>query len=127
MFRLGRYARGGRLTQVKQPLTVEFRALSPALLAAPPIHEWVGTDPARAKVAHACWCAIDELPSVPEAGCVEGAAALRRALVKGGLLRFFLLIRRHTAFSPYVAPRFPHMSQINSRFSARRRWRGRQI
>ena len=86
MFRLGRYARGGRLTQVKQPLTVEFRALSPALLAAPPIHEWVGTDPARAKVAHACWCAIDELPSVPEAGCVEGAAALRRALVEGGLL-----------------------------------------
>ena len=23
------------------------------------------------------------------------------------------LIRRHTPFSPYVAPRFPHMSEIN--------------
>ena len=26
-------------------------------------------------------------------------------------------IRRHTPFSPYVAPRFPHMSEINSLFS----------
>ena len=27
------------------------------------------------------------------------------------------LIRRHTPFSPYVAPRFPHMSEINSFFT----------
>ena len=27
------------------------------------------------------------------------------------------LIRRHTPFSPYVAPRFPHISEINSLFS----------
>ena len=29
----------------------------------------------------------------------------------------FSLIRRHTPFSPYVAPRFPHMSEINCLFS----------
>ena len=29
----------------------------------------------------------------------------------------FFSIRRHTPFSPYVAPRFPHMSEINSLFS----------
>ena len=29
----------------------------------------------------------------------------------------FVLIRRHTPFAPYVAPRFPHMSEINSLFS----------
>ena len=28
-----------------------------------------------------------------------------------------VLIRRHTAFSPYVAPRFPHMPEINYLFS----------
>ena len=28
----------------------------------------------------------------------------------------FFLIRRHTPFSPYVAPRFPHMSEMNSLF-----------
>ena len=27
------------------------------------------------------------------------------------------VIRRHTPFSPYVTPRFPHMSEINSLFS----------
>ena len=27
------------------------------------------------------------------------------------------VIRRHTPFSPYVAPRFPHLSEINSFFS----------
>ena len=29
------------------------------------------------------------------------------------------VIRRHTPFSPYVAPRFPHMSEINSLFPRR--------
>ena len=33
----------------------------------------------------------------------HGAAALERA-------RVLFLIRRHTTLSPYVAPRFPHMS-----------------
>ena len=38
------------------------------------------------------------------------------------------LIRRHTPFSPYAAPRFPHMSEMNSPFSVardRRRTLGR--
>ena len=34
-----------------------------------------------------------------------------KAFVKTVLFLFF--IRRHTPFSPYVAPRFPHMSEIN--------------
>ena len=37
-----------------------------------------------------------------------------KAFVKTVLFSF--LIRRHTPFSPHVAPRFPHMSEINCSF-----------
>ena len=37
------------------------------------------------------------------------------------LVFLFFLSRRHTPFSRYVAPRFPHMSEINSLFSWSRR------
>ncbi len=40
-----------------------------------------------------------------------------RVLSRGAGVPFFL-IRRHTPFSPYVAPRFPDMSEINSLFRA---------
>ena len=31
----------------------------------------------------------------------------------------FFKIRRHTPFSPHVAPRFPHTSEMNSLFSTK--------
>jgi 26S proteasome regulatory subunit T2 len=36
--------------------------------------------------------------------------------VRSVFLSFFKKIRRHAPFSPDVAPRFPHMSEINSLF-----------
>ena len=48
----------------------------------------------------------------PQAFCFDGVNRLCH--IRG--VPFFL-IRRHTPFSPYVAPRFPHMSEINSLFS----------
>ena len=43
--------------------------------------------------------------------CTDGEQSRDPSLVE------VFLIRRHTPFSPYVAPRFPHMSEINSLFS----------
>ena len=46
---------------------------------------------------------MEEMEETEEA---EGAAVDAEAEV----------IRLHTPFAPYVAPRFPHMSEINSSF-----------
>ena len=46
--------------------------------------------------------------------------AVQGGAMVGMLIVVQVLIRRHTPFSPYAAPRFPHMSGINSLLSSAR-------
>ena len=53
-----------------------------------------------------------------EGGLDSIVGLLQRSAKEGGEAKFpFSFIRRHTPFSPYVAPRFPQMSEMNSLFS----------
>mgnify|MGYP004277203579 CR=1 FL=1 len=54
-----------------------------------------------------CWWMALPAPSQSELSQCVGSLGLHLGR----------LIRRHTPLSPYVAPRFPHMSEINSLFS----------
>eukprot|EP00966_Prymnesium_polylepis_P291938 6742283-Prymnesium_polylepis.1 len=63
----GTYEGGGRLVQVKQPLTLRFVPLREAVKA-PPLMEGATISRKRALTAHACFACAHEMPDDATAG-----------------------------------------------------------
>ena len=82
---LGRYAGGGRLLQVKQPLTLSFAPLSECVRC-PRFTDGATITRRRALTTHACFCCAHLMPRDCPPGSERSAVSLRLLVLESGIV-----------------------------------------
>ena len=83
---LGSYSGGGRIVQVKRPVTLTFKPLEEAMKE-PIILDTQMDRPKRLKTIHACFCCVDDALGDDAAADAGAAKALQDAVASSGLLK----------------------------------------